>query len=55
MLDQILEQQDINFDLFIQRENLVGKLTGWRKLKSHARKSKILSGRNKILGFVLDR
>lgn len=55
MLDQILEQQDINFDLFIQRENLVGSLTGWRKLKSHSRKSKILAGRSKILAFVLDR
>jgi hypothetical protein len=52
MQDQLKAQSDLNFEMAIARQNVVGGLTGWRKLKDNRKGEKILKGRAKIMALV---
>lgn len=53
ILGQVQEQQDVEFQLAMARQKIVGDMTGWRNLKDNSKRSKILAGRAKILNLVL--
>lgn len=53
MQAEIDAQNEARFQMAIARQNILGALTGWRKLKSNAKQDKILNGRVKMLNLVL--
>ena len=53
ILDQIQEEADLRMQLAVQRQNLIGRITNWRKMKSNPKVEKLLNGRAKILNLVL--